>query len=479
MVQYDHMKNNATLVYSFLLILGDFLALVAAFTIAYVLRVKIDARPLVEQIAAFTYLRAFLVVLPLWIIVHASLGLYNNTVFEKRFSELGRLVVGSFLGILVVIGYDFITDDALFPARLVALYGFILGFTALLGFRTLARIVRTTLFRYGYGVSNVLIIGNTPATMRMAELICNTASTGQRVIGLIGRTSRRFTNFSSIEDAVNGPQRIHSIIQTELYKNQDKNNEILQFARQNHVAYRFVPGNTDLFVGNITVELFSSELPVVAIHQTALVGWGRLVKRLFDIFVSASLLIILAPLFVLVALLIKIFDPKGPVMFKQDRLTRFSRTFVVHKFRTVKQQFNGLAPEQAFEKLGKPELAKAYRKNGDFLPNDPRFGKFNLMLRATSLDELPQLFNVLKGDTSLVGPRSLIPQELSKYEQKHSILSVKSGLTGLAQISGRRDITFDERRKLDIYYVQNWSFWGDIVILIKTIRVVFFRTGSK
>jgi lipopolysaccharide/colanic/teichoic acid biosynthesis glycosyltransferase len=93
-------------------------------------------------------------------------------------------------------------------------------------------------------------------------------------------------------------------------------------------------------------------------------------------------------------------------------------------------------------------------------------------LRKTSLDELPQLFNVLGGDVSLVGPRPLIPQELSLYEKRHMILSVKSGLTGLAQVSGRRNITFDERRQLDLYYVQNWSFWLDLIILVKTIRVI-------
>lgn len=129
--------------------------------------------------------------------------------------------------------------------------------------------------------------------------------------------------------------------------------------------------------------------------------------------------------------------------------------------------------------MGRPELSKIYRENGDYLPKDPRNTAFGRFLRASSLDELPQLFNVIKGDLSLVGPRALIPQELDVYAKKHTILSVKSGLTGLAQVSGRRDISFEERRKLDLYYVQNWSFWLDIMILFKTIRVVLDRTGAK
>jgi lipopolysaccharide/colanic/teichoic acid biosynthesis glycosyltransferase len=191
------------------------------------------------------------------------------------------------------------------------------------------------------------------------------------------------------------------------------------------------------------------------------------------------MLLLLLPLLLVIAFLEKIFDPRGPVFFKQPRLTRFNREFKVYKFRSAKRKYNKLSPEQAFTKMGKPELIKPYRENGDFIPNDPRFTKLGLFLRKTSLDELPQLFNVFKGDISLVGPRALIPQELNAYEKKHAILSVKSGMTGLAQISGRKDIGFDERRKLDIYYVQNWSFWWDIVIMLKTIKAVFSSTGAK
>jgi lipopolysaccharide/colanic/teichoic acid biosynthesis glycosyltransferase len=129
--------------------------------------------------------------------------------------------------------------------------------------------------------------------------------------------------------------------------------------------------------------------------------------------------------------------------------------------------------------MGRPELIKIYRDNGDHLSQDPRITPFGNFLRATSLDELPQLINVVRGDISMVGPRALIPQELDIYAKKHTILSVKSGLTGLAQVSGRRNISFEERRKLDLFYVQNWSFWLDITILFKTIRVVLDRTGAK
>jgi lipopolysaccharide/colanic/teichoic acid biosynthesis glycosyltransferase len=199
----------------------------------------------------------------------------------------------------------------------------------------------------------------------------------------------------------------------------------------------------------------------------------------FDLIVGSLLLLRASPFMLAIALLILLFGGKGSIFFRQIRLTRYDQEFRVFKFRTAKAEFNGLTHEEAFRKLGKPELLKTFHENGEFLPNDPRYSRIGLFLRKTSLDELPQIFNVLKGDLSLVGPRALVPHELSHFEKRHAILSVKSGITGLAQVSGRKSINFDERRKLDVYYVQNWSFWLDVVILFKTIRVVFRGEGAK
>ncbi len=482
------MKNSASLVYSFFLLVGDFLALVAAFGGAYLLRVTFDARPLIEQIPALTYLSIFLVLLPFWLVVFGLLGLYNSSIYEKRFSEIGRLLVGSFIGLLFVIFYDFAVDpdSTIFPARLVPVYGFALAFTFLVAFRNIARSLRTILFAYNIGLSNVLIVGNTNASLELVGQLIDSRHSGYRVLGVVSKKHRsyeRYPNlavFGSFEEAVKkiGEDSIHSIVQTELFADPAKNNEILSFAQTHHAAYRFVPGNSELFVGNIDVELFRS-IPVIAVHQTALTGWGRIVKRLFDFVMASLMLVVAAPLMLLIAFVIKLADPKGAVFFRQVRLTRYNHRFKVFKFRTVKAAYNGLSPEEAFRKMGRPELIKQYRENGDQIPHDPRFGLLGRVLRKTSLDELPQLFNVLKGDLSLVGPRALVPEELDLYEKRHAILAVKSGLTGLAQVSGRRAISFDERRKLDVYYVQNWSFWFDLVILLKTFRAVINGRGAE
>ena len=480
----DFMKNNASLVYNVALVVGDALALTVAFTVAYILRVTLNHRPLSASVHAHTYIAILTSLLPFWILIFALLGLYNARIHEKRFSELGRLVIGTFIGMLFVISYSYMTNTVIFPARLVTVYGFGLAFVFVLLFRTVARGVRRELFSYGVGINNVLIVGDTPITSELITALADTAVTGYRVIGVIGGAKHVlkitanmpiFKSFSEALEALN-TKHLHTIVQTELYAGAPRNDEILTFAQENHVAYRFVPGNSELFVGNIEVDLFQA-VPVIAVHQTALIGWGRVVKRLSDLAFGGLMLIVASPFIVLIALA-EMFSGSGSIFFRQVRLTRFNQKFTVFKFRTQYAKYDGTTPEEAFEQMGKPELAKKYRNNGDYLSNDPRITPLGRFLRRTSLDELPQLFNVMRGDISLVGPRALIPEELELYAKRHAILSVKSGLTGLAQVSGRRYISFDERRKLDLFYVQNWSFWNDLVILAKTVWIVLFHKGA-
>jgi exopolysaccharide biosynthesis polyprenyl glycosylphosphotransferase len=479
------MRNNSSLVYSFSLVVGDFLALVAAFVGAYILRVSVSHKPISVHVHALTYLEVFLLVLPFWILLFALMGLYNSTIYEKRFIEAGRLLVGSFIGLLFVTGLAYFSDKPIFPAKLVPVYGFVLGFIFLIVFRNLARAIRSLMFAFDKGITNVLLVGNTQMSFELIDLLQDRKTTGYKILGVVTdkeHAAKRYPNlhiFKNLEEAVAHLKlkNIHSIIQTELYADNDKNNDLIDFAQQHHINFRFIPGNSEMFVGNLEVELFKQSLPVVSVHQTALIGWGRIVKRVFDLIIGILLLVIASPLLLLI--IIAQLLSGGQVLFRQERLTRFDQKFKVFKFRTLRPAYNGLSPEEAFSKMGQSELSRDYRTNGDWLPKDPRIGRFGRFLRATSLDELPQLFNVIIGDISLVGPRALVPEELSLFEKRHAILSVKSGLTGLAQVSGRKHISFEERRKLDMYYVQNWSFWLDLIILAKTIRVVVQGEGAK
>jgi FlaA1/EpsC-like NDP-sugar epimerase len=196
------MKNNASLIYSIFLVIGDFITLLAAFSFAYILRVKYDPRPLIEQIPAETYFYGLAAVLPLWVLVHAFIGLYNRDVYENRFREFGRLIVGSILGILFVIGYDFVIEDRLFPARLVAVYGLLLSLAFLILFRAFARELRAALFSYGIGVNNVLIVGNGPVTAGIIEELEDTHRSGHRILGIVGEPRKGFRSFETFAEAI-------------------------------------------------------------------------------------------------------------------------------------------------------------------------------------------------------------------------------------------------------------------------------------
>jgi exopolysaccharide biosynthesis polyprenyl glycosylphosphotransferase len=467
--------------------IGDFLALVAAFVTAWILRVKLSvgiADETLGPISGRAFIGAFLAILPLWILIFALLGLYNHNIYEKRFSEFGRLLLGSFIGLMLVIFWNFLSAEPIFPARLVPIYGFAFGFLFLVIFRNLARFARVQLFKKGAGLTRVLLVGNTDVTRELADWLADSKRSGYKVVGIVGGTrgqSKRFPvplyrNFDQFLQHYKG--ELHNIVQTELYADETKNARILDFAQQNHVGYRFVPGNTELFTGNIEVELFRNSLPVITVHQTSLFGWGRVAKRLFDIVASGLALIIFSPIMLIIVAAIKISEPRAPVFYKPKRFTRFGSKYSHYKFRSMYWKYC-MSPEEGFAKMGRPDLLKQFRENGDQLPNDPRITSVGRFLRKTSLDELPQLINVVKGDISLVGPRALDPVDIEKHPKKNLILAVKTGLTGLAQVSGRREISFEERRRLDLYYVQNWSFWLDIVIILKTIRVVLSGRGTN
>ncbi len=478
------MKSNASLVYNLFLVAGDFLALVGAFVGAFIIRAH-STVPVAHPISGTTYLYVFLSVLPFWILIFALLGLYNSSIYERRFSEFGRLLIGSFIGLLFVVFWNFASVNPIFPAKLVPIYGFVLALVFLVLFRNIARLVRTTLFGYNIGLTHVALVGSNDMTRELIRSLADTGKSGYRIVALVGDKrqigKRDIPCYPTFKQFLHSkPQNLHGIIQTELYADEPRNAEILTYAQENHVGYRFVPGNSELFVGNIDVELFRNGVPVIAVHQTALFGWGRVAKRLFDICFAGLALIVFSPLMLLIVLAQKVAEPRSPVLYTPKRYTRFGNKYRHYKFRSMYWKYC-TSPEEGFAKMGRLDLLKQFRENGDQLPNDPRITPLGRLLRKTSLDELPQIINILKGDLSLVGPRAVDSGDIEfRYgSKKNLILSVKTGLTGLAQVSGRRDLSFEERRKLDLYYVQNWTFWMDIVIILKTVRVVLGGRGTN
>jgi exopolysaccharide biosynthesis polyprenyl glycosylphosphotransferase len=478
------MPSRSARLYSLALIMGDFVVLLVAFVLAYVLRVIFDSRPLVAHISALDFLRTALVLIPMWIAVFAFLGLYSSQVYTKRLMEWGRLLVGSIIGILIVLGYSFLIDQPVFPARLVAVYAFVGSSGLLLIGREFMRQVRLMLFRFGKGISRVLVIGDSDATKDIAYQLSDTERSGYKIVAIAGPRSAlpqgfKGVHYRLIEQALESLRRHHitTIIQTDLYDSADRNQKILHAAQENHISYAFIPGEPEFYSGKNIVDVFLG-YPTITVYQTPLAGWGVVVKRVFDLAVTTLILTLLSPIFLIVLLLQKVFNP-GPAFYVSQRLTRFSTPFGLIKFRTMQPKFGKRDAAEEFRRMGRDDLALEYEKNRK-VNNDPRITWFGKFLRATSIDELPQLFNVLQGNLSLVGPRPILPQELPLYEGKNALLhSVKSGVTGLWQVSGRNDLPFQKRVELELYYAQNWSFWLDIKILLKTLPAVFRKTGAR
>lgn len=236
-----------------------------------------------------------------------------------------------------------------------------------------------------------------------------------------------------------------------------------------NIGLIMAPALTDIAGPRIHTQQVAG-LPLIHVTTPTLEGGQRVAKRLFDIVVSAALIVLAAPLMGVVALLVKI-DSPGPVLFRQERVGFEGSYFNMLKFRSM--------VVDAEERLS--DLTDLNEGNGVLfkLKNDPRVTRIGGLLRKYSLDELPQLFNIFSGSMSLVGPRPPLPREVEAYERDvRRRLLVKPGLTGLWQVSGRSNLSWQDSVRLDLYYVENWSLAGDLVIILRTVRAVFRSTGA-
>ena len=207
-------------------------------------------------------------------------------------------------------------------------------------------------------------------------------------------------------------------------------------------------------------------LPVNKSYETSII-------RLFDILISVSALVVTFPVVFMLSIIL-FFLNGTPIIFEQKRLGKNGKKFKIFKFRTMRSDATDILKED-------PDLFEKYVKNDYKIPanEDPRLVKLGSFLRKTSIDEIPQFFNVLKGDMSIVGPRPIVPEEIERYKGFEKLfLSVKPGITGLWQITGRSDIEYPQRKYLDLLYIENKSIIFDIKIFFKTIKIVLFRRGA-
>lgn len=484
------MRKRSELFFSVILVPLDFLAFLSAFVVAFIIRVKLDDKPVAHPTAALEYLQVILILLPVWILIFALSGLYSQSSLRGRLDEIGKVFVAVSGGVMFSILLDFLQPVSFFPSKAVPIYAYGLGLVFVLFSRTVVRTLQRWLFNYGIGVHNTLVIGSGEIAQRLAQDL-SLARSGYRVVGCVdsaagaGKRMHGLKVYHSFADAQKsfGRRAVDDIIQADSALSQEEILETVNYATNHHITYRFVANQFGLYASNSVVGNLGG-VPMIEIRLTPLEGWGRIAKRVFDLLGAIVAIVLLSPILLITAILAKINDPGGPLMFRHRRLSRNGKEVFVLKFRTMIWKYcDGpnrpyKTAEETFKAMGKPELIKEFQKNQK-LDDDPRVSRFGQFMRKTSLDELPQLFNVLFGDMSLVGPRPIIPAELEHYgDRSASFLALKPGITGLWQISGRSDISYEDRVKLDIYYVENWSLWLDLRILVKTVLTIFSGRGA-
>lgn len=460
------------LLFSAILVPVDYLMIVLAGFVAFTLRfgspVTSVLRPASDELAIETFLSAMLLVALGWLLIFALSGLYAIRGTKRMLDEFTSIFLACSTSITAVIILFFFQRE-LFSSRFIILSGWILAVLFVTVGRLIVRRVQHSLLARGIGVYRVALIGHDQTTAYLAELFRQRPTLGYRVVvqyptadeAILKDLDERF--FRASESENNGARGIDVILQADPVLSREQTQLLLDYANDRHVTFRYAADLFNAQATNIAVETYAG-VPIIEMRRTRLDGWGRIVKRAFDLVFAAAALIVFAPLFLITALFIRA-DTPGPVFVRLTRVGERGKLFDVFKFRSMVENAHAL----------KPQLMVFNERSGPLfkMKNDPRITRVGRFLRRSSIDELPQLINIMRGEMSLVGPRPHEPEEVSKYDRHHKkLLTIKPGITGLAQVSGRSDLEFEEEARLDIFYIEHWSVWIDLSVLFRTPLVV-------
>lgn len=466
------MKRSELLI-STLLIPLDAAMIFGAFVLSYYTRVESGALPVSFVLPFDDFAKAALGVTVVWIIIFALMGLYSLKATRRGLTEFSRIFAGVTVGTLATIALIFFLRVDFF-SRLVVVFAFVAALVLVVTARAVVRWAQRRLFKYGIGVRRTIIIG----TGRPARLLAEELSQrGYAIIGHIRSSGRRtkadgnlelLGSLSDLPGLLSG-WKPDELICADASLSDQQITKIIATAEEAHVELRLTTNVAELASSNLEVSAVAG-IPLVTIQRTPLEGWGRVNKRIMDVLSAVVALPFIVLLYPFIALAVKL-DSRGPVVFKQTRVGRAGQEFTSYKFRTMDQD-----AEQRLKKLMRQNEASGPVFK---MKHDPRITRVGRFLRKTSLDELPQFWNVLVGDMSLVGPRPPLPAEVAKYDRAAKRrLTIKPGITGPWQVSGRSNVGFEEWVRLDVYYIQNWSLLLDATILLKTVVVVVTRKGA-
>ncbi|MBO5341875.1 MAG: undecaprenyl-phosphate glucose phosphotransferase [Lachnospiraceae bacterium] len=452
-------------------VLLDALVTIVSYIAAWWLRIVVFQKPGEGVLAPEAYFVALIALVPGYLAMYTALNLYKSKRYSSAKREFFDVIKANLIGLLIFFVALYIINEPDFSRSVIFIFFVInVGLTILV--RNTIRVFLRQIRKKGYNVKYIVLVGYSRAAEEYIDRIIANPQWGYVVRGILddhipaGTLYRGVKVLGRIDNLyyVLPENKLDEIAVTLSLEDYDRLEEIVGLCEKSGVHTKFIPDYNSVIPSRPYTEDLSG-LPVINIRRVPLtntLNW--VVKRVVDIIGSLVALVIFSPVMLIAAIVIKCSD-EGPVIFKQERVGLHNKTFQMYKFRTMAVQ--------------KPqEESKAWT-----VKNDPRVTKFGKFLRKTSLDEIPQFYNILKGDMSLVGPRPERPvfvdkfkEEIPRYMIKHQ---VRPGLTGWAQVNGYRgDTSIRKRIDCDIYYIENWTFGFDIKILFMTIFKGFINKNA-
>ncbi len=447
----------------------DILMVFSGISMAYRLRkAGIDLIPHISltsgppQLPEFSYYLSHfaLAVIVLYVALLAILGLYALRITLGVWREMGRILLVSLLWLGLIISWYFLVQKQLFFSRLLLLQAVVLVTLLVIIGRSMVVLLQRACLRRGIGIRRVVSFGS----QKLPEVLQRTLDKDDRF--------KYLGHVASLHGLIHEEKHrsVDLVLHTDPHPSSLETIQLINHCRNFHIAYSFLPPvfadvPHQLVIGRLGL------VPLLSFQPTPLDGWGRVFKRAFDLVVGLSLLIVLSPLLLFVALLIVLVNG-FPIFFVSRRVGQHGGELVpLLKFRTMQRGADAM----------KPTLKKMSHRDGPLfkIKNDPRVTKLGKILRRLSIDEMPQLLNVIAGHLSLVGPRPHLEDEVEQYSpDQRRVFAVKPGITGLAQVSGRSDLKFDAEVQLDLRYIEEWSPLFDLWILWRTIFVVLLGKGA-
>ncbi len=474
--------KRTELLFNLISIPVDILMLAAAGIVSFYLRLY--SEDYIGKVMYTLELQDFLLVLvkviPILLLVFALLGLYKLRGTRRFIHEFNRIFVGTSLGMLFAVVLFFF-DQSIFPSRFIILTAWALGILFILFGRIVLKRIQEAMFRRGYGLHRLIVVDGSGSEASVIEQFLSNKSHGYKVVGELDNNDQVISKLEELLKTTG----IDEIMQANPHATSAQNLNLLEFVRRHGLQFSFVPNLFEVQRNVIELDNFKG-IPIIKLKNTPLEGWGKVIKRLLDIVASLICLIITAPISLIIYIAVRVTSP-GPGIYKHTR-SGYKKEFDFYKFRSMYTHLStgkGYGDEQAQKVLHDLlEQVKDEDRTGPLwkIKDDPRITPIGKFLRKSKLDEIPQFWNVLIGDMSMIGPRPHMPEQVEKYRQHYGrVFSIKPGIFGLTQIAqlSRPNLPFEEEIRLDTYYIENWSLIWDIKIIIKSFYMLLFTRKPK